>query len=37
MLSCVWAALFCKERSAKRHYAPLLFAFAGIIVLGFCE
>ena len=37
MLSCVWAALFLKERLSKRHYVALLFAFAGIIVLGFCE
>ncbi|MBQ9959659.1 MAG: EamA family transporter, partial [Oscillospiraceae bacterium] len=37
MLSCVWAAIFLKERLSKRHYLALLFAFAGIIVLGFCE
>ena len=37
MLSCVWAAIFLKERLSKRHYLALVFAFAGIIVLGFCE
>ena len=37
VLSCVWAAVFLKERLSKRHYFALLFTFAGIIVMGFCE
>lgn len=37
VLSCVWAAIFLKERLTKRHYLALIFTFAGIIVMGFCE
>ena len=37
VLSCVWAAVFLKERLSKRHYLALAFTFAGIIVMGFCE
>ena len=37
VLSCVWAAIFLKERLSKRHYIALFFTVAGIIVMGFCE
>ena len=37
VLSCVWAAVFLKERLSKRHYFALLFTLAGIVVMGFCE
>ncbi|MBP0969654.1 MAG: DMT family transporter [Oscillospiraceae bacterium] len=37
VLSCVWAALFLKERLSRRHYIALLFTIAGIVVMGFCE
>lgn len=37
VLSCVWAALFLKERLSRNHYIALLFTIAGIIVMGFCE
>ena len=34
-VSCIWAAIFLKERLTLRHYAALALTFAGIVVMGF--